>query len=137
MDLRELNFTRNKPNIEDLIGTWTPDKTSMEDISNRGHYANAKPTITLRTDGTFSIREMPDWWSDGFGRSHGSVVALDGKWMLEQREEVWRIWTLRLRTSELLTWIHLYRQRPPYALFIGIGDPNDANAMLFERLKQP
>jgi hypothetical protein len=133
VDTRELNFTRSKPKPSEVLGTWTPDRKSMDDIRNRGRYTNIHPTIALRADGTFSIRDMPDWWSDGFGESHGTVEKLEGKWKLEAKKEVWDVWVVSLQTSNLVTSVHLYRQKAPFALFIGIGDPNDANAMIFER----
>ena len=137
VDLRELNFTRNKPTIEDLVGTWTPDSKSRGDIKTRGSYINANPEVILRADGSFSIRQMPDWWSSGTGESKGTLESLDGQWSLRRDKNIWDIWTLNLKTPDLITSIHLYRQKPPYALFIGVGDPNDAHVMFFERLNQP
>ena len=133
VDTRELNFTRHKPRVEDLIGTWSLDKESMEDIRERGKYLKANPLITLRIDGTFSIRDMPDWWSSEFGKSSGNVESFDGLWNIEQTKEIWNVWSIDLQAPQYRNSIHLYRQKPPYALFIVIGDPNDANAMIFER----
>jgi hypothetical protein len=134
VDTREFDFTRSKPKPSEVVGTWTPDQKSIDDIRNRGRYTNIHPTVTLRADGTFSIRDMPDWWSDGSGDSHGTGEALDGKWSFEQQKEVWNVWVISLQTPMFRS-VHLYRQKAPFALFIGVGDPNDANAMIFERAK--
>jgi hypothetical protein len=135
IDTKELNYTRSKPAVSDLIGTWTPDRSSMDEILNRGGYTNIQPAITLRAEGTFSIRDMPDWWSDGFGASHGKVESLDGKWALEKEKEVWDVWIISLRTGEAYRSVHLYRQKPPLAIFVRVGDPNEGDAMIFERSK--
>ena len=67
VDFKELNFTRNKPKKEDLVGTWIPNKESLSMIQTRGHYPDAKYEIVLRENGTFSINNIPDWWRSDFG----------------------------------------------------------------------
>jgi hypothetical protein len=133
VDTRELNFTRNKPLMKDLAGVWTPNKDSMVMIRTEGHYPSANPKIILRADGTYSFVEMPDWWSSATGESTSKIESFDGQWKLEQRKDIWNVWVIGLQTPNYWTSIHLYRQKPPYALFVGVGDPNDARAMIFDR----
>jgi hypothetical protein len=84
----ELQFTRTKPLESELVGTWRPTADTLKDIRGRGHYAAATHEVVLRQDHTFSIRNMPDWWSNGFGESHGQFEAGDGTWHLEAGHDV-------------------------------------------------
>ena len=129
VDTKELNFTRSKPKKEDLIGVWTPDKETLRDIRTRGHYPETEHEIILREDGTFSIRNMPD----GFGESGGKFESVDGRWDLKEEKDIWTIWSISLETSKELMSINVYRQKPPYSIFIRVGDPNNGDAMIFDR----
>jgi hypothetical protein len=133
VDLKELQFTRTKPAESDIVGTWRPTADTLKDIRGRGHYPVATHEINLRADHTFSMRNMPDWWSNGFGESHGQFESGDGTWQFEAGKDVWQIWVVRLHFPSVTTWINLYRQRPPYLIFIRVGDPNNGDAMFFER----
>ena len=132
VDTRELNFTRNKPGIGDLIGTWTPNKESIQLIRTEGKYSAAHPKVILRADGTYSFVEMPDWWSSATGESTGTTETFDGSWKLQERKSPWTVWEIQLQAPKNVCSIHLYRQKPPYCLFVGVGDPNDARAMIFD-----
>jgi hypothetical protein len=132
---RELQFTRSQPAEQDIIGTWRPTAETLSEIRARGQYATAEPELILRDDQTFMMRDMPDWWRDGFGRSHGKLESGEGRWDLASAEGVSQIWVVRLRFSppSSETSIHLYRQRAPYLIFIRVGDPDTGDAMFFER----
>jgi hypothetical protein len=131
----ELQYTRSKPSEADLIGSWRPTAETIRDIRNRGRYSTIEHELTLRPDHTFTMRNMPDWWRNGFGESHGHFESGDGTWELASASNVWQIWVVRLHFPHLGTSIHLYHQRPPYLIFIGVGDPDEARGMLFERSK--
>ena len=133
VDTKELNFTRKKPENADLVGTWTPNSDTLKEIRTRGHYPQAQHEIVLRADGTFSIRNMPDWWTNGFGESGRTFSSFDGRWDLEEGKDGWTIWEIALRTPTFGTSINVYQQKPPYSLFIRVGDPNNADAMIFDR----
>jgi hypothetical protein len=133
VDWKELQFTRHKPAEADLIGTWRATAATVKDIRGRGHYPAATHEIILRGDHTFSLRNMPDWWSNGFGESHRQLESGDGTWEIEPARDVWQIWVVRLHFPSLTTWINLYRQKPPYLIFVRVGDPNNGDAMFFER----
>jgi hypothetical protein len=78
---------------------------------------------------------MPDWWNNGFGISNGTFECLNGKWELYENTEPYHYWSLILQTDNKKRMINLYDQKPPYRIFIRIGDPNDGNAMIFEKRK--
>ena len=133
VDFKEFDFTRTKPKTEELVGVWTPTKDTLLDIRERGHYAEAEYYIELRADSSFLFHNIPDWWSDGFGESHGKLETFTGTWDVTEDSNIWKIWNITLSTSKFITSIHLYRQKPPYQLFIRVGDPNQGDAMLFEK----
>jgi hypothetical protein len=134
VDTKELNYTRTKPKKEYLIGTWTPDKETIQDIRTRGHYPEAIHEIILREDGTFSIINMPDWWNNGFGESGGKFISMDGRWSLKEEKDIWTIWVISLETpKEVVGSFNVYHQKPPYSIFVRVGDPNNGKAMIFDR----
>lgn len=132
---RESHFTRSKPTEADIAGTWRPTTMTLRDIRDRGHYPVATYELVLRADHTFSMRDMPDWWGNGFGESHGHLESGDGTWDLRPATNVWQIWVVRLRFPAYETSVHLYGQRPPFLIFVRVGDPDAGGAMFFERTK--
>lgn len=152
VDWKELNFTRKKPLEANVVGEWFPTAKSRKYILRDGKYPDRDYRIVINTDGTFRMQNMPDWWMDGFGESHGGFHDGTGTWKLDEGKNIWRIWTVMLRfesfsgnekdpvtksvlpiKAPFVTWVHLYGQKPPYLLFLGVGDPNDGYAMFFER----
>ena len=133
IDFKELNFTRKKPALEDIVGVWTPTPATLKEIRTRGRYRETTHELVFRSDGTFSMKDMPDWWRGGFGRSSGQFDSGEGKWDLQPAENVWQIWTIRLTFAAKITSVNLYRQKAPYLIFVRVGDPNEGYAMFFER----
>ena len=133
----ELDFTRSKPDEEDLIGTWTATKGTIRDIKDRGGYSQSDPKLILSADGTCTVTDMPDWWRGGFGESHKQFESGSGKWNIEKDENVWKIYVLALKLPAGHQAVHLARQKPPYQLHITLGDPDSGNYMLFEREAAP
>ena len=130
----ELSFTRAKPKTEDLVGTWTPTNETVRDMSRRGKYTISHHELTLSSDGTFSMRNMPDWWSDGFGKSHQRFESGSGTWEI-QRDlgPLTTIYVVKLQFPEIWKTVNLSGQKPPYQLHITLGDPDSGEYMLFER----
>jgi hypothetical protein len=134
VDLKELRFTRRQPAETEIVGTWRATAETAKEIRDRGGYPIAEHEFVFRADHTFSMRNMPDWWRDGSGNSHGQLESGEGRWELHADDNVWEIWTIRLRFPAGLTSVNLYRQRPPYLIFVRVGDPNNGDAMFFERV---
>jgi hypothetical protein len=138
----ELQYTRTKPLETELVGSWRPTAKTISDLRRRGRYAATDHELNLRPDHTFTMRNMPDWWRNGFGESHGQFDSGNGTWELSSANNVWQIWVVWLHFSQFpgsassgATPIHLCHQRPPYLIFIGVGDPDEGEGMLFERSK--
>jgi hypothetical protein len=137
----ELQYTRSKPSEAELIGSWRATVATIREIRGRGQYREAEHEIVLRADHTFTMHNMPDWWRNGFGESHAQFESGDGTWKLASARNVWQIWIVELHFSDFsggsafYTLVHLYHQRAPYLIFVGVGDPDEARGMLFERSK--
>jgi len=135
----ELSFTRNKPNPADVIGTWVPTAATIKDLREHGGYVISKHQLILRADGTFSMVNMPDWWSNGFGQSQKSFESGSGKWQFYQDDNTWTVWAIELDFPKFFVpnAMHLQCQKPPYLIHITVGDPDSGHYMLFQRENDP
>ncbi|NTW33489.1 MAG: hypothetical protein HGB12_12850 [Bacteroidetes bacterium] len=134
VDLNELNFTRSKPDINNIVGTWEPTPETLKYIRQQGHYPEEEHKIILNNDGKLLMHNMPDWWKNGFGTSNKKFESNEGKWRLTKGQNIWEIWTLELEFKSGTTSINMYKQTPPYLIFIRVGDPNNGNGMFFQRI---
>ena len=135
---RELTFTKTKPEKSNLVGTWVPTSATLKDMQNRGKYSISKHELILRSDGSFSLINMPDWWTDGFGVSKKGFESGSGTWDVIQEDQgiLGKTWEVKLDFPTYWTSLNLLHQSPPYLIHIYIGDPDSGNAMIFEREKK-
>lgn len=76
----------------ELVGSWTPDRATFDDMLERGGYD--LPTyseLILRRDGGFMLLNMPDWVDDASGTSHGHTSSESGSWELKKERGRWTI----------------------------------------------
>lgn len=132
------SYTTTRPNEGDLIGTWVPDKDAVKDMRDRGRYdiERASTKLILRSDGSFEMVDIPDWWREPFGRSHGRLQSDRGTWRLKEHSPGgW--WELGL---DLPSWggtaVALRRDKLPYLIHFTLGDPDNGDAMTFVRQSQ-
>ena len=128
---QELHFTKNKPKESDLIGIYLPDVKTQKLITKDGGYAPANCQIKVGADGKIEFTNMPDWWHDGFGKSHRKLESTNGTWSLEKYDNYWQIVWEHEKTVDL--GLHLLREKPPYRIHIYVGDPDSQCFMIFER----
>lgn len=145
--------TQERPNEQDLIGKWIPTKESLKDMRDRGHYPVAKHEVELRSDRTFTMMNMPDWWMNPWGESRKGLDSGSGVWKLTEEEgirSIWAclrkepeckgpLWSLRLKFNNEKSFrsVDLARQKAPYLMVFTFGDPDDAYATRFERMGTP
>lgn len=128
------NYTKVRPTRLDIVGSWIPNKSTLEDMVERGHYdISVLPKITLKDDGAFVIENMPDWCKNRNGESHGGRYSYSGVWRIENEQDSGR-YILHLEFSNTLTTMSLVGQKPPYEIFVFVGDADAARGMTF--LKQ-
>jgi hypothetical protein len=120
-----------KPEKADLIGVWVIDQATFEDMKARDAYHPSRPTeIVLRGDDSFELTNMPDWYKDGFGESHGQVVNLTGKWRVTGNNG---FWTVELEAvvgalePQLVLREPRYGSQPRYLIEMDRGDLDDSS----------
>ena len=133
VDWKELRFTRHKPAEGDLVGVWRATPETVKYLRARGHFPAASPELVLHADHTFSMHNMPDWWLSNIPLSYRQLGSGEGTWELQPDKNVWQIWTVWLRFPSFTIPVNLYRQGTPYLIFVRVGDPNNGDAMFFER----
>ena len=133
----ELSFTRTKPSDQDVVGVWKPTSATLRDMHDAGGYPDAQHELILSADGSFSMVNMPDWWSDEFGRSHKKFESRQGKWRITKASDVFTIYVIELADPSGSMDLNLSRQKAPYLIHITLGDPDSGHYMLFERDRTP
>jgi hypothetical protein len=96
-DFEQDNFTKTKPDPSVLAGTYILTEKSkkivseMEDVTE----SNAQDiSITLVSDGTFEIQNMPNSWATAefqFSNPKDVPSPIIGTWSLVQKDWWWRI----------------------------------------------
>jgi hypothetical protein len=131
----ELQFAHQRPLEANLVGKWVPTPETLKDMRDNGEYVISIHELLLNSDGSFSMKNMPDWWRTDSGQPGKSFESAAGKWRisLATGDSDWVI-ELVVGTAIINT-VHVRNQRPPYLIHIGIGDPDNGHYMLFERLK--
>jgi hypothetical protein len=133
--LNQLNSTRNEPNRTEIVGTWVPDEASLRAMHEKGGYdISVQPKLALNNDGSFELANMPDWWSDVFGKSSKEFESYSGNWMISKSTQVYVIELRPVSGTRLGTRFgDLVGQSPPYRIDFVIGDADENNSMTFIR----
>ena len=135
-------FTKTKPQKEQLAGKYFPTLETIGLIKDQGHYLTTDISITVNSNETFEIVNMPDWWipnNAGFGMSNGGVDSGTGKWSLTSSSGLWQIWfqfedgTFNSINEPFGITLDLGGEIPPYSIWIYIGDPDAGKVMIFEQ----
>lgn len=125
-------YTTIKPKKSALIGTWNATSNSLDDMHSRGHYDNVTPKIIIRSDHTFTMKNMPDWVFDTWGTSHKKLITGSGRWELFQSDKKegseWGINFFPKYSGAMLI-----GNEPPYSLEFFEGDADEGNFTTFEK----
>jgi hypothetical protein len=129
--LNQLNYTRQEPSKADLIGVWAPDEATLQTMRRRGGYDTSIQTrLILKTDGTFELVNMPDWWSNDVGESRKGFDNYSGNWIVSKFGKVWAV---ELRPVSGTRFANLIGQSPPYQIDFIIGDADENQSMIFTK----
>jgi hypothetical protein len=133
-------YTTSRPAESDLPGTYRPDRETTQRIKQEfGVVIDPSCELTLRSDRTFNIREMPRCW---FVASNEDCAAgtedVAGTWELTPQQQRWAV---RLTKRSMVAGVdHSYSfpamlrgSEPPYLLHFIIGDPDSGNGLAFAR----
>ena len=136
------DYTRSKPLQSEVAGTYvlytqTLNSTPVDKlVASNG----SKPTqhkLILRSDGTFSMINMPVWADDW---SISKFSSGYGKWKIQIVGEVDegnytdKFWGIEFISKNI--WIAtpaLMGETPPYDIIWGYGDPDGGNVMIYEK----
>ena len=141
-------FTKIEPKSENLAGTYVPAKESATLIKETGHYNLKDISISLFSDGTFEMKNMPDWWmttGENFGESNGGSDSGEGRWSIHKSslDSSWQIefefksGTFNSRedlSDGFFTTKDMGGDQPPYTLWFYVGDPDRGRVMVFEQI---
>lgn len=117
------------PSKEDFIGIWK---------SNDGGVFNFKD------DNTFSAENLTgEKMFDGFQKYYGKKITEKGKWYIKKEKDRWRLF-LDFKKVEQSNGGHstqlniegkngVLLNKPPWVLFVWIGDPDDINKYEFTK----
>lgn len=126
-------LTRTKPEQSDLVGVWMPDKTTREYMRGKGGYDMSLETkLILEGGGKLKVVNMPDWWDNGFGTSHGTTQSEQGMWRLYQSSGS-KTWEITMALPSGTKFMSLLGQKLPYRMFLYVGDPDSGEVMTFTR----
>ena len=138
-------YTKTQPKLDDLVGVYVPDQTTVSLITREGHYRELPASITLGTGGALSITNIPDWWGTDQGMAKGGFDSGRGTWKVVQHREWWAISayfesaaqfaSTQNRAKDLYTSFRLVGEGPPYKILLLVGSPDDGRAMQFERVQ--
>jgi len=117
-----LSYAKTRPNVKDIVGFWEATERTLRDLSGT-KYSAARPTISIASNGTIKMKDIPDAWRDDLGEGKGTLDTFVGKWQLDKHQD-W--WGLEIRRGD---WgctgcLMILDQAPPYHLVIRVGDPD-------------
>lgn len=133
--LRPYKHVSAEPGRAEIVGTWTPDRATVDDMLKRGGYDLPSHTeLILRDDGTYMMLNMPDWLNDGFGESHRGSFSESGRWKLEGAGGHWTIDLISSGAHRAVNLLeHRLRNTPRYYVEFILGDPDSGEQMMFVR----
>jgi hypothetical protein len=131
--LRPYKYVSAEPARAEIVGTWTPDQATVDDMRARGGYDVSAPTqLVLRDDGSLEVANMPDWWDNGFGISHKGLSSGPGRWRLTNASGRWEVGLSYGGTYRPVGLVeHRFRSKPRYYIEIIVGDPDSGDEMIF------
>lgn len=125
--------TTVKPKEINLVGTWKATPDSLDDMHTRGHYDYVIPKIIIRSDHTFTMKDMPDWILTDAGASHTKLISGSGRWELtppDKSDGGWDGWVIIFSPYSNAM---LLGKEPPYSFEFFDGDIDQGDFMTFEK----
>ena len=82
---------RLAPQSEDIIGEWSLSKDTTERLQEWYNFTVAEHHVVFRDNHTFSMINVPDFWSplDGSISVKEHVLSGEGIWRMEQENDNW------------------------------------------------
>lgn len=132
-------YTSRRPNESDLPGEYVATVETRELIRKAGSYPACDPHLTLHTDHTFEIKDVPDWFITE-GDAGAKLVSGSGTWALQQHQQWWALGILFRQSTGQSVFkgpfgmdFMLVGAKAPYLVHMTIGDPDMGKAMQFQK----
>jgi hypothetical protein len=124
------SYATEKPQASEIVGSWTATEETLSELS-RTAYSKAHPMISVKSDGSIQMRDIPDTWQTPFGA--GKLEDFSGNWQFEKIQDSW--WGLALRRGD---WgcggcLMVLGNKSPYRLVIRFGDPDQGLGYEFRK----
>lgn len=131
---------KEMPQTSELAGVYVLSDRSRVFLRDQKSYGTTpESAISLDPDGSVSVRNLPDCYIDGFGLGHGRYVSGRGTWEIEQTDLGFGV-TLTIEAGGTLkrgvyhgSSILIKNRQAPFALVVGIGDPDSNEDIVYER----
>ncbi len=132
-------FTKVRPETGKLVGVYELDDESTEMLRRKYKLVPPSSRFVLRSDGTFSISEVPTCWRE-FTECSSATESADGTWQVKKLDEWWEV---RLRCTKIQgepsdygLGAHVRGDRPPQLLHFTVGDPDSGEALAFRKVHE-
>jgi hypothetical protein len=136
------NMTTHAPSPSDLAGDYEPDRNGARYLPS-GVQLPAGSHFRLGADHRADVTDLPAY--DGFGEPLGWNYSGNGDWTLSEGAQVTLIIYIRgdptptiagdapSGSSVALGGFELLGHSPPYAIWYGIGDPDEGQGLIYVR----
>jgi hypothetical protein len=140
----ELPRTRHKPEIKDIAGIYHFKGITGGYSPKIEKSITSEMSITLQEDGSFDINNLPSKRLD-FNASEDSYGSGSGTWELDCDKGLLNTWNITLNFTQseglgsikgsAIDFLILRKQKPPYSIYIYLGDPDEGRFLKFEKEK--
>jgi len=138
------SFTKVEPKPNEFAGKYLPSKDTIAFIKDRGQFDLEDSWFELFTDGTFEMRNVPNWWIYKYSKSEGRLESGTGKWEFDPKGQHWEI-HLEFDPGGTFsdqdhvengfgTWAIIGSDQPPYTIWLYVGDPDYGDVMIYEQV---
>ncbi len=136
------DYTRAKPKESDLVAQYKILKIRLTDGLAKP-IREQDPSVTLNADHTASLFKFPHF--DGFGDRVDCSLSGTANWSLDEGLGIGDGWQLKIENYRSdaqakecgpgnAAWpIVLLGQKPPYRLYLSVGDPDSDTGIEFQR----
>ena len=139
------SYTRTKPKVSNLTGTYVLTEQTLNDqpvanLRTKAGVTASSHNLVIRSDGTFVATNIPQWSQGVAGDwSIKSFKSGSGKWKLDGADGADGWWGLDFSSSNIKLpnndgWTDLLGEKPPFKILLNLArDPDQDEAMTFEK----
>ena len=130
-------FTEVKPNVSDLVGTYALDSQSIDMLGRNYQVPPPGSRFILRSDGTFTIQNVPSCWRSAAGCTRETETA-DGQWEIRKHQEWWAVQlscdNISGNKADYGIPAMIRGDHPPVLFHFSVGDPDSGEGLAFQKL---